>query len=485
MKVNDDKKSNQDHNKSKYKGKEKIKGNGKGKSDFNTLSFKLRLDLDYDSEMKNGRQHFIDIIKQEIGAELRIDPKFIHVDSMVPGSVCIRITIDENGTQQIVRDHILSQNEFSYWYINKCIQGKDTDSLFSNNNKNFNENTPMWQCLRNIYGQENDTRYDRMKTGARNKYNTMRANPQHESLIAPLSYDQICAIYLYTTSLLYRELSNDINRDHNGSRFADYVCELIVGINKLPMQWTKTYRGFSTRYSAYPNFFDGYQNNNILRWDGMNSTSTQYERARSFASSGKGIEMTEGYHGRDIEPFSHYPGEKEVIYIVSTHFYIIGNYMRDNKRWFKVREMPFPWNSKAILWVDDKPSNNKILIERLERQGKMIIPRKSTQAALDFLKFMKNIFFKNEEFNKYRIITDMTRYERKDEYDENSEIICDTKAGATLVKKLRDEGYVNKVCIYTSKKQKAIDECTALGCYDPNLVVATVSTNECYQFCQY
>ena len=47
--------------------------------------------------------------------------------------------------------------------------------------------------------------------------------------------------------------------------------------------------------------------------------------------------------------------------------------------------MPFPWNNKAILWVDDKPEGNKPLIEKLERNGKMIIPRKSTKAALDFL----------------------------------------------------------------------------------------------------
>ena len=41
---------------------------------------------------------------------------------------------------------------------------------------------------------------------------------------------------------------------------------------------------------------------------------------------------------------------------------------------------------------------------------------------------MKEVFFDNKDFDKYRIISDMTRYERKDEYDEKSPEICDKKA---------------------------------------------------------
>ena len=77
----------------------------------------------------------------------------------------------------------------------------------------------------------------------------------------------------------------------------------------------------------------------------------------------------------------------------------------------------------------------------------------------------------------------MTRNERKNEYDENSEMICDKKAGARLVHELRKAGYNNKVCIYTSNKQHALNECAKLGCKDN--IVATASTQECYKFCQY
>ena len=96
---------------------------------------------------------------------------------------------------------------------------------------------------------------------------------------------------------------------------------------------------------------------------------------------------------------------------------------------------------------------------------------------------MKKVFFNNKDFYKYRIISDMNRWERKDEYNENSEMICDKKAGATLVYELRKAGYNNKVCIYTSDAQHALDACGKLGCKDN--VIATVSTQTCYEFCQY
>ena len=38
---------------------------------------------------------------------------------------------------------------------------------------------------------------------------------------------------------------------------------------------------------------------------------------------------------------------------------ITGEYTKDDVTWFKAKEMSFPWNNKAVLWVDDKPKNNK------------------------------------------------------------------------------------------------------------------------------
>ena len=285
----------------------------------------------------------------------------------------------------------------------------------------------MWTCLKRIYN--NSDSYKSMVKAGKSCFNTMQngsgyqwlnklTNNNHSALIEPLSYDQVCAIHLYTTDLLYTHLSEDIAK-HQVSKWADYVCELIVGINKLPMTWEKPIGDVNLA---------SYLKNDATFFDGINSTSSKQIAVKKI----EGIEV-EGYHRRDITPFSRNNRDQAgTIYVASSHFQIYSICKGDGIRWYKVREMPFPWNNTAILWVDDNPESkeNKELRVTLEREGKMVIPRESTKAALDYLKFMQTVFI-----NKFRIISDMTRYERKDEY-KNSETTRDTKAGATFVSAL-------------------------------------------------
>eukprot|EP01084_Bolivina_argentea_P023312 43471_1 len=109
----------------------------------------------------------------------------------------------------------------------------------------------------------------------------------------------------------------------------------------------------------------------------------------------------------------------------------------------------------------------------------MTIPRISTKQALDFLNFMDKIFL-NDESSKYRIVTDMERYE-KDENDGQSKLIQHKKAGATLVHYLRQKGYSNNICIYTGHVKPALKACAELGCTDG--IIATKNATECYKFC--
>eukprot|EP01084_Bolivina_argentea_P101640 182183_1 len=112
----------------------------------------------------------------------------------------------------------------------------------------------------------------------------------------------------------------------------------------------------------------------------------------------------------------------------------------------------------------------------------MTIPRLSTQQALDFLHFMDRIFV-HDQSSKYRIVTDMERYEKKNENDDDSEFIRDEKAGAILVHLLREKGYYNEICIFTGRGhvKHAIKACAELGCTDN--VIATDNATECYKFC--
>ena len=143
--------------------------------------------------------------------------------------------------------------------------------------------------------------------------------------------------------------------------------------------------------------------------------------------------------------------------------------------------MRFPWNNKAILWVDDKPNNNKKLMQKLAKNGIMCIPRVSTHDAMQFIKYMERIFLHNSDFNKFRIISDMTRYEK--DINDNGPVQRNGNAGAVLVKHLREKGYNHKVCIYTSNAERAKQECKNFG-HEDN-IEATTSTSVCEKFANY
>merc|ERR1712113_819768 len=116
----------------------------------------------------------------------------------------------------------------------------------------------MWQVFKSVYSEY---KYKQMYEASKNKCNAMKSS--HSSLIEPLSFDQIAAIYLYTTSYCYKDVRRDLTAMK--TTYADFICELIVGINKLPMYWQKTWRGFSSGYlSRDPNFFSQYEKGNIL-----------------------------------------------------------------------------------------------------------------------------------------------------------------------------------------------------------------------------
>ncbi len=96
----------------------------------------------------------------------------------------------------------------------------------------------------------------------------------------------------------------------------------------------------------------------------------------------------------------------------------------------------------SILWVDDQPKNNALLIDSLRKQGVKVIPAQSTQEALEL--------FKETPFNC--VISDSCRQEGK--------ILENCEAGVQLARKLREINHKMPIYIYTDKanpqlKQKA------------------------------
>jgi len=96
----------------------------------------------------------------------------------------------------------------------------------------------------------------------------------------------------------------------------------------------------------------------------------------------------------------------------------------------------------AILWVDDQPKNNALLIDSLRKHGITVIPAESTEEALER--------FGNIPFNC--VISDSCRKEGNK--------LENCQAGIELARKLRDVNDEVPIYIYTDKvnpqlKQKA------------------------------
>jgi CheY-like chemotaxis protein len=87
----------------------------------------------------------------------------------------------------------------------------------------------------------------------------------------------------------------------------------------------------------------------------------------------------------------------------------------------------------SILWVDDHPQNNALLIESLRKQGIKVVPAQSTQEAIER--------FKETPFSC--VISDSCRHEGK--------ILENCEAGVELARKLRDINDDMPIYLYTDK----------------------------------
>ena len=98
---------------------------------------------------------------------------------------------------------------------------------------------------------------------------------------------------------------------------------------------------------------------------------------------------------------------------------------------------------------------------------------------------MEKIFLDKKQFNKFRIISDMNRYEIQDEENEKDTKKLYKNAGAKLVKTLRDEGYDHEICIYTSSEQNAWNKIAEFGDKYKQNVKVTTKTSVCLEFADY
>eukprot|EP01084_Bolivina_argentea_P239444 402478_1 len=278
----------------------------------------------------------------------------------------------------------ISRKDYEEWVVNKIMSKIDFYSLIADAGKKFNENTLFWKFIKKHCNEK----YQQIVQVATNK--VYKLIKQYPKLVENLSFDQISAIYCYQLDIFYAQLNQSLRS--NSDKWSDFCGPLSAALYKLPFcDFEK-----NTVYLALKLKEQKYTKGCIIRWSGFTSTTLDIQVAKQHVGSdGVIYEIESGYHGKDISKFCAIPDEKEVIFNLSSHFLITDTRIEDKIYYVKLKELPFPWqgkNSKTLLWVDDNPGNNKKIMEQCERNGIMVIPRVSTQGALEFFDFMYYAF---------------------------------------------------------------------------------------------
>eukprot|EP01084_Bolivina_argentea_P239439 402467_1 len=359
--------------------------------------------------------------------------------------------------------YVLNKQDYNEWIINKIMKKTNFDALIKDKNKKYIPDTDFWKfikqwCIKQ-YKKKADENY--AKFVAKAKRRTQKLITQDPGLVKHLSFDQIAAIHFYTLKDFYKGLNASL-RDGKDN-WAPFCGPMSIALYKLPfIDFDKVknmpntvYRGFCLKHSKKQETQEQrqriresteYDKGSIVRWSSFTSTTIDKQVAEIYAGEDIVYEIEGSFHGKNIAKFSSKPDEAEILFNLSSHFLICDTKMKGKTFYVKLKEFPFPWDAKTILWVDDNPGNNKKLMEKCERNGIMVIPRISTQGALEFFDFM-NYAFQRDAFKKFRVITDMYRAEWIDD-DKEQKQQDDADAGVTLIQKLRERNYTNTVCIY-------------------------------------
>jgi len=104
-----------------------------------------------------------------------------------------------------------------------------------------------------------------------------------------------------------------------------------------------------------------------------------------------------------------------------------------------VSQLPTP----LIVWVDDRPQNNRHLVEFAQSEGVHVIELESTALAKAWIEANRDFVRQNEAGHQIRFISDNARYESG-----ASGTFLNTTAGETMLRYLRDRRFPQPVLIF-------------------------------------
>lgn len=184
---------------------------------------------------------------------------------------------------------------------------------------------------------------------------------------------------------------------------------------------------------------------NVVTW--LQFSSSSYGQPTEYFQKRNTRFIIYSLSGRNIQTFSNYGNESEVLFKPFTHFIVLSREKKENILFIYMREIFFGQSSKNILWVDDNIFDpkweNKAIMERAILQEPLlnIIPKVSTETAIAFI---KSQLCRNRKAEEFRIISDMTRNNESSSHN----------AGARFVKQLLPIYNSLKILIFTGNKAK-------------------------------
>ena len=201
-----------------------------------------------------------------------------------------------------------------------------------------------------------------------------------------------------------------------------------------------------------------YQVGSIISWLQFSSSTSAEEGVSEFSDRNTVFHIY-SLSGRLIQKFSNFNHEKEVLFVPWSTFMVTKKETSQGKVHIYFRQVELGTTKNTILWVDDnildEKWENKIMMEFLTSQGLSkalrIIPKTSTKSALAFLDSEFGKYIKIVEADRtFQIISDMGRPKEKD----------GSEAGAILVKKLRERGFLHKFTIFTFSEEWSLKALT-------------------------
>eukprot|EP01084_Bolivina_argentea_P236928 398309_1 len=198
-------------------------------------------------------------------------------------------------------DYQLTKSDYLDWMINKIIKTGDLNQYLSETSKQLDESTPFWKFLKKKYPKQ----YDQIKQGSKHKVNHLMKTDS--KLIKSMSFDEIAAIYLTSTSTVGKDL--DLALDERKDEWTIFCIPLISGVSKLPFIWIQKplYRGLSNKIVVNKARSHDYCKGAILRWGGCsyNVVTESLDIATRFAGpTGVVFEIVSSFKGRRVNKFS-------------------------------------------------------------------------------------------------------------------------------------------------------------------------------------